>query len=208
MENFQLARDDAQKSLDLSPKYEKAHFRLVKSLIMLSNFKQARLQLLAAIKECGSTKDLKALELEIFNKTAIPVRPNPNDFEVINELGDGNFSKIYQTKYKSNGKVFAMKVIEKNTVQRMKRRHGNIENEIMMEKAVLHKLDHPSIVILYATMQDFGTLYYQMEFLEGGQLWDLAADSFNGMSCMVGCPLSMSVLYLAEILNALEYMHR
>lgn len=52
----------------------------------------------------------------------------------------------------------------------MKRRHPNIHNEILMEKRVLHKLNHPGIVPLYCTFQDVGTLYYMNEFL-GEDLW-------------------------------------
>jgi hypothetical protein len=84
------------------------------------------------------------------------------------------------------------------TVDRMKKRHGNINNEILMEKrvstvfsAVLHfrsllimmltmqalnRLDHPGIVQLYNTFQDYGTLYYQMEFVAGRDLWDRLHD--------------------------------
>lgn len=40
-----------------------------------------------------------------------------------------------------------------------------------MEKRVLQKLDHPGIVTLYATFQDYGTLYYQMEYIGGSDLW-------------------------------------
>ena len=67
-------------------------------------------------------------------------------------------------------KIYAIKVIEKETVKRMKRRHGNINNELLMEKRVLNKLDHINIVQLYSTFQDYGSLYYQMEYLEGGEV--------------------------------------
>jgi serine/threonine protein kinase len=50
-------------------------------------------------------------------------------------------------------------VIEKATVDRMKKRHTNIHNEIMMEKRVLNKMNHPNIVTLYSTFQDYGTNY-------------------------------------------------
>ena len=53
-------------------------------------------------------------------------------------------------------------------VERTARRHKNIHNEILMEKRALSKLDHPNIVTLYATFKDYGSLYYQMEYLEKG----------------------------------------
>jgi serine/threonine protein kinase len=53
----------------------------------------------------------------------------------------------------------------------MKKRHPNINNEILMEKRVLNKLSHPGIEILYNTFQDYGTLYYQLEYIPGHDLW-------------------------------------
>ena len=53
----------------------------------------------------------------------------------------------------------------------MKKRHPNINNEILMEKRTLNKLSHPGIEILFNTFQDYGTLYYQLEYLPGHDLW-------------------------------------
>ena len=85
----------------------------------------------------------------------VPARPRPNHFEVLEELGSGNFSKIYKCSLKSTGKVYSLKVIEKQTVHRMKRRHGNINNEILMEKRVLNKLDHVNVVKMFTTFHNF-----------------------------------------------------
>jgi serine/threonine protein kinase len=112
------------------------------------------------------------------------------------------------------------------TVDRMKRRHPNIHNEILIEKRVrsfasspltsdylylslsqtLNKLDHPNIVTLFATFQDYGTLYYQMEFLDGGEIWSFLQDEQSKAS--VGCYPSLARFWIAEAVNALEYMHR
>ena len=122
---------------------------------------------------------------------------------MLQELGSGNFSKIYKCSLKSNGKVYSLKVIEKQTISRMKRRHGNINNEILMEKRVLHKLNHPSIVTMYTTFQDYGTLYFQMEFVPGGEVWGkLFEGKFN-----VGCHWSIGRFIVLQTLGALEYIH-
>ena len=39
-----------------------------------------------------------------------------------------------------------------------------------MEKRVLNKLNYIHIVQIYSTFQDYGSLYYQMEYLEGGEV--------------------------------------
>ena len=204
LEDWAASLADATKAVNLDAKYAKAHFRVVKALLALQRYRECRFTLQTALKECGASSEFKALEVEYAKKTGILIRPGPNDFEVIDELGDGNFSKIYKAKAKVTGKVYAMKVIEKQTVERMKRRHGNINNEILMEKRILNKLDHVNIVPLYSTFQDYGTLYFQMEFLSGGEVWGRLFDGRHA----VGCHWSVGRFIVAEMINALEYMHQ
>ena len=81
----------------------------------------------------------------------------------------------------------------------MERRHKNINNEILMEKRVLNKLSHPNIVTMYGTFQDEGSLYYQMEFLEGGELWGYTREKEekSGLFSMVGVHWSLMKFYIA-----------
>ena len=110
---------DAKTSISLSEKYVKAHFRLIKSQIELRAYRDARLNLLNAFRLCGETKELKSLEGEILMITKIPLRPKSTDFEVIDDLGEGNFSKIFKVSLKLTGDIYAMKVrsISKSYIQ-------------------------------------------------------------------------------------------
>lgn len=93
---------------------------------------------------------------------------------------------------------------------------------ILMLQA-LHRLDHPGVVQLYNTFQDYGTLYYQMEFIGGRDLWDRlhevqltgflssAGENTSGENAphaQVGCHWSLARFYLAEAINAVEHMHQ
>ena len=141
----------------------------------------------------------------------------------------------------------------------MKKRHPNIHNEILMEKKVrliyiprlpfkvfslswlslqvLQRFDHPHIVTLYSTFQDYGTLYYQMEYVHGSDLWSLLHDHvydaktgifqcvslarnffLNPYHCVfsdtytlteqVGLHWSCIVGYFSQIVSAVEHMHQ
>jgi tetratricopeptide (TPR) repeat protein len=162
---------DAQKATYLNSKYTKAHFRLVRAFIELGHLREARQSLSFGFKECGDNKDFRSVEEELFKLTGIPVRPKPNDFEVVSELGAGNYTTVYKAELKATKAIYAIKTIEKVTVDKTAKRHPNIHNEILMEKRVLNKLEHPGIVSLYGTFQDAGTLYYLMEYLGGSDLW-------------------------------------
>lgn len=170
---------------------------------------EAKSNLLAAINRCGLTKEFTALEDELTALFGHPIRPKPNDFEFMESIGEGNFTKIFKSRYKKTGNIYSIKTIEKTTAERMKRRHPNIHNEIMMEKRVLLKLEgSPLIVMLHATFQDSSTLYYQMEYCEGGELWMYLKDDNGGIPSVVGCYPSLVQFFMMEAVNAMEYIHR
>jgi tetratricopeptide (TPR) repeat protein len=110
MQNWRDSIIDAQEAISLSEKYVKAHFRLVKGLLQVKNYKDARIRLLNAINLCGDSKDLRVLDEEITATTGVPVRPKPNDFDIVEELGEGNFSKIFKAIYKPTQRTYAVKV--------------------------------------------------------------------------------------------------
>lgn len=216
LDRFEESVMDAREAVRLNPKYSKAYYRLVKGLMQLGRLREARQFLLVAYQECESDKDFRSLDGELETLSECPLRPRPGDFDIVDEIGDGNFSKIYKASLKKSKKIFAIKVIEVQTVERMKRRHRNINNEIMMEKKVLSKLNHANVVTLYSTFKDFGSLYYQMEFLAGGEVWALLKDDDvnlhgegdGGRACLVGIPRSRARFLMMEAINGLEYMHR
>jgi 3-phosphoinositide dependent protein kinase-1 len=129
-------------------------------------------------------------------------KPNASEFKLDRELGQGNFSKVFLATHKATKEVFALKVIEKQRIMRMKVRHPNIFNEVNMEKAVLNKLRHPNIIRLYHTFQDAANLYFLMEYIDNGEVWD--AINFHGKQ--IGVPEGIARFYAADIVNALAYM--
>lgn len=80
-------------------------------------------------------------------------KPEISTFALGRQIGEGNFSRIVLATYKESNELFALKVIEKQRVKRLRIRHPNIFNEINMEKDVLNKLRHPNIIRLYHTFQ-------------------------------------------------------
>jgi tetratricopeptide (TPR) repeat protein len=158
LRNWKQSALDARSALNLDIKYAKAHCRLIKALFELGLHRDARTALLIAFKECEETADLKALDQTLTDATGTPSKPRSNDFEVVSELGDGNFSKVYKVYHKGTKVEFALKVcsilsllllgttflydinhfqaIERARIDRMKKRHPNIHNEILMEKRV------------------------------------------------------------------------
>mgnify|MGYP002344898975 FL=1 len=75
-------------------------------------------------------------------------------------VGRGNFSEIFRAKSKLDGKVWALKQIDKSKLKRLEK-----EADVLMEKHCLQKLKGwPLAVQIEKTFQDEISLYIQMEF--------------------------------------------
>ena len=107
LKDWRSSLEEASKVVKVSPKHQKAQFRMVKALIELEDFRSARQALLLAQKHCGETKELKTLEDEMGNKSGVAVRPKSSDFEINSEIGNGNFSTVYKAVYKKTSKLYA-----------------------------------------------------------------------------------------------------
>ncbi|KAG5192720.1 kinase-like domain-containing protein [Tribonema minus] len=214
---------DAEEAVRLSPDFVKGHFRLAKAQLECGNAEAAletarKGMSLDPEDQAGSMQQFKKLEATaaaaveggggLVESTAVEASDAPKvsvrDFKTVSELGSGNFSTIYSVEHVKSGKRYAMKVIDKSEANRMKRRHPNIYNEIYMEKRALTKLHgHPGIVILHATFQDFGSLYYLLELCEGGELWSALMVGTK----VVGAHPSLARFWARELVLALEHIH-
>ncbi|KAJ3270928.1 camp-dependent protein kinase catalytic subunit [Terramyces sp. JEL0728] len=92
-----------------------------------------------------------------------------DDYYVIRRVGKGGFATVFLVRLKtSTGRYFALKVIKKQEVVRLKQ-----ERQIMNEKNILFELKHPLLVDLYHTFQSPSNLFMVMEFVAGGDLFTL-----------------------------------
>uniref|UniRef100_A0A673ZXU4 non-specific serine/threonine protein kinase n=1 Tax=Salmo trutta TaxID=8032 RepID=A0A673ZXU4_SALTR len=86
---------------------------------------------------------------------------NPNDqWEIIGELGDGAFGKVYKAKNKETGALAAAKVIETKTEEELE--------DYMVEIDILAKCDHRYIVKLLDAFYHDAKLWIMIEFCPGG----------------------------------------
>ena len=64
--------------------------------------------------------------------------PSIREFQVLQELGEGNYSRVVSVKHVVTKEHFALKIIEKKKCEDLaKRQHPNVWNEIEMEKKIL-----------------------------------------------------------------------
>jgi protein kinase A len=94
------------------------------------------------------------------------------DFTIQRTLGTGSFGRVHLVQSKHNQRFYAIKVLKKAQVVKMKQvEHTNDE------RRMLQKVKHPFLITLWGTFQDSKNLYMVMDFVEGGELFSLLRKS-------------------------------
>ena len=87
-------------------------------------------------------------------------------YKPLETIGQGSFGKVFKVKQLSTGKIFAMKVVNRNCEYQ----DGN--KNFLLEISVLRKLDHPNILKIYEYFLDEFYYYFIMEYVSGGDLYE------------------------------------
>lgn len=94
------------------------------------------------------------------------------DFDILRTLGTGSFGRVHLVQSKHNQRFYAVKVLKKQQVVKMKQvEHTNDERKMLQE------VKHPFLITLWGTFQDPRNLYMVMDFVEGGELFSLLRKS-------------------------------
>lgn len=90
-----------------------------------------------------------------------------NDFDVIRQLGNGAYAKVYLAKNKNDQKEYALKTISKNSlVKEQKLYQLHLETDLMLD------LDYYFIAKLYGAFEENGKLILVMDIYRNGDLFD------------------------------------
>ncbi|KAM9348327.1 serine/threonine-protein kinase 10 [Symphorus nematophorus] len=119
---------------------------------------------------------------------------NPNDiWEIIGELGDGAFGKVYKARNKETGALAAAKQIETKCEDELE--------DYMVEIDILAKCDHRYIVKLLDAFYHDNKLWIMIEFCPGGAVDATMLELDRGLTepqIKVVC---------RQMLEALDYLH-
>nr|XP_004665062.2 serine/threonine-protein kinase 10 [Jaculus jaculus] len=119
---------------------------------------------------------------------------DPNEvWEIVGELGDGAFGKVYKAKNKETGALAAAKVIETKSEEELE--------DYIVEIEVLATCDHPYIVKLLGAYYYDGKLWIMIEFCPGGAVDAIMLELERGLTepqIQVVC---------RQMLEALTFLH-
>lgn len=97
---------------------------------------------------------------------------NLDDFRIHRTLGTGSFGRVHLVQSRFNSRFYAMKVLKKTEVVRLKQvEHTN------NEKMILERVEHPFLINLWGTFQDTRNLYMVMDYVVGGELFSVLRKS-------------------------------
>jgi serine/threonine protein kinase len=117
------------------------------------------------------------------------------DFELLKVLGRGSFGKVMQVKKKSDGKVYAMKILKKRAIIAR-----NQVEHTKAERKILQALQHPFLMTLRYAFQSKEKLYFVLDYYQGGEL-------FFHLKNNRRFPEDVARIYVGEIALALGHLH-
>lgn len=115
-------------------------------------------------------------------------------YELGRLLGQGTFAKVYYARDIKNNLGVAIKVIDKEKILKV----GMIE-QIKREISVMRLVKHPNVVELYEVMASKTKIYFVMEYVKGGEL-------FNKVS-KGKLKEAVARKYFWQLISAVDYCH-
>ena len=139
---------------------------------------------------------------DFINQNVYNLGNNPNDYEVLQVLGGGGFSKVLKVKSKTNFGIYAMKKVDMaHIIKEEELSPKYFENEVLL----LKKLNHPNIIKCYNIFQEKQYLYFIMEFMNNG---DLKSYNEGVIKMNVRIPEEKLWEIFYKCLSGLDYIHK
>ncbi|KAL7142610.1 hypothetical protein ABFS83_08G135000 [Erythranthe nasuta] len=91
-------------------------------------------------------------------------------YEIGKLLGQGTFAKVYHARNLKTGQNVAIKIIDKEKIVRV-----GLIDQTKREIAVMRLVNHPNVVHLYEVMASKSKIYFAMEYVRGGELFNKVA---------------------------------
>ena len=120
------------------------------------------------------------------------------NYEIIKELGEGGFGKVYAAKNKKSGEIRAIKQLLKKNISK------DDLDRFKREIEVLKKIDHPNVIKLYEKYESDNHIYLVMEKCDGGELFD---DLMIRIKSGKMYSEREVAIIMRQVLSAIQYCH-
>ena len=119
------------------------------------------------------------------------------DFESLEDksIGKGGFGSVWKVRHKVTKQIFAIKVINKESIVKQ-----NMVEQTNREIEIMYKLDHPHIIKLYSHFEDDEDFCLIMQIASKGQLYTI-------IKRLKRLDQRTAAQYMREVLSAIKYLH-
>jgi protein kinase X len=117
------------------------------------------------------------------------------EYQVIRTIGEGSYGRVKLIKNKKTKKTYALKILPKQQIIDLRQ-----INHVYSELTILKEISHPFIVHLNNFFQDETNLYFQSEYVAGGELFTLMLNEGK-------LQVEQVKFYSAQLVSIFEYLH-
>ncbi|VDP68371.1 unnamed protein product [Echinostoma caproni] len=118
-----------------------------------------------------------------------------DQFDRLKTLGTGSFGRVMLVRHKQNQKYYAMKILEKQKVVKLKQ----VEHTLN-EKTILQAINFPFLVSMEFSFKDNTNLYMVLDFVSGGEM-------FSYLRRVQKFSEDDARFYASQVVLAFEYLH-
>lgn len=136
----------------------------------------------------------------------------PQDFIFLQKIGSGSYSEVYKAKYKKSAnssanmdsKYFAIKICsKKHIIKEQKEKYVNVEKRTLLQLS--SEMNHPGIVNLFYTFHDEFNLYFVLDYIPCGELFNYLYNSLN--KSVIASDLIV-LKFVSQLIDTLCYLKR
>ena len=117
-----------------------------------------------------------------------------NDFELKEDIGEGNFGKVKFCIYKKTGDEFAVKIINKKKIK------DKMKNSFFKENEIATKFNHINVIYVFRIIEDIENFYLLMEYCQRGELFDYIVQHQRLSE-------NEAAIFFYQLINGVEYIH-
>lgn len=148
------------------------------------------------------TRKSSTCDVVLSDGTAVPLPlAVSNKYQVGAVIGTGNFAVVMECRDKKTKRKYALKIINKDNC---KGREKMIDNEVR----ILRCVKHPNIVRLVEDYVSQHQIYYVMELVKGGDLFDAIASTSSKYTEQDAGGMLYNLASALEYLHSLHIVHR
>lgn len=129
------------------------------------------------------------------NERTENLRTRVGKYELGRVLGEGNFAKVKFARHAETGHSVAIKILDKEKIFK-----DQLVEQIKREISTMKLVKHPNVVQLHEVMASKSKIYFVLEYVTGGEL-------FNKIASKGRLKEDEARKYFQQLINAVDYCH-